>query len=123
MPSPESRPGGRSHEQEPVPYYRAARFRGEKPAGRAYNQAQAAIFTAEDCDLSTYRFHLNKVWHVAVLGQAPPPELEQRLEHTLSGGEPTTLPEDMVRVLAGRRAQATQLGPWIERHQRPGERP
>ena len=112
---------GESSTSEPPPYYRAARFSGEKPAGRAYNQAQETIFTAPDCELSAYRFHLDRVWHVAVVGEQPPQELERQLEKILSRGQPTTLPELLLRTLEQRRVQATRLGPWIEGHYRPGK--
>ena len=107
--------------QDPTPYYRAARFHGEKPAGRAYNQAQETIFTAPDCELSAYRFHLDRVWHVAVVGEQPPEDLERQLRRILSRGEPVALPEALLRMLKQRRVQATRLGPWIEGHYRPGQ--
>ncbi len=52
----------------PTPYHQVARFPGEKPAGRAYNRAQEAIFNAEGRDLSAYRFQLSRIWHVAAGG-------------------------------------------------------
>jgi hypothetical protein len=122
MPSPERPSDGAPREQEPVPYYKVARFRGERPAGQAYAQAQAAIFRAEDCDLSAYRMQINRVWHVTVLGQSPPQELDERLTRILARGEPATLPDDVLRLLQERRAQAAKQGLWVERHHRPGER-
>jgi len=120
MPGKEGEP--RSPEQEPVPYYQAARFPDEQQAGRAYSQAQAAIFANPDNALSAYRLQLNQVWHVAVLGEPPPAELEQKLQDILASGEPTTLPEEVLKVLAQRRAKATKIGPWVEGHYRPGKR-
>ena len=130
MPSPEQpgtpHEGGRSEQQEhghAPPYYRAARFRNERPAGKAYGKAQALIYKArETIDLSCYRFHLNKVWHVTVLGDPPPEELEKKLTQILATGEPATLPSEVLEQLARRRAEAQQLGPWVEGHYRPGER-
>ena len=107
-------------ERASTPYYQAARFTGEKPAGRAYRQAREAIFTAPDCDLSAYRFHLSRVWHVAVVGEQPPEDLEHQLQKILSRGELTSLPEQLVRMLEQRRVQATRLGSWVEGHYRPG---
>jgi len=122
MPSPE-RPRGSEAEHEPQPYSRAARFPGEQPAGRAYCQAQDAIYRArEEVDLSAYRFHLDRVWHVAVLGESPPAELDERLQQILAAGEPTDLPADILQQLLARRAQASQLGGWVEGHHRPGRR-
>jgi hypothetical protein len=116
MPSPESRPGGGTPEHEPFSYQRIARFAGEKPAGRAYTQAQHSIFTAEGCDLSVFRLLLGRDWHVAVLGDLPPQELSQQLDRILSRGVPATLPAEVMQALAERRAEATKLGPWVERH-------
>lgn len=122
MPSPE-RPIDAEAEQEPQPYYQAARFQSERFAGRTYRQAQAAIYNArEDVDLSAYRFHLNQIWHVAVLGEQPSAEFEQRIQQILAAGELTPLPEEVLKLLVERRAQATQLGPWVEGHYYPGKR-
>ena len=125
MPQPERRPGG-----EPTPergelprYHQAARFPGEDPAGVAYFAAQEAIFAhAGDVDLSAYRFQLDRVSHVAVLGDPPPTALHDALRAILSSGEPATIPEDVLRLLQARRAQASQVGPWVEGHYRPGKR-
>ena len=127
MASPERGPGGPeepvSREQEPVPYHRAARFAGERPAGVAYFQAQEAVYTAAGAvDLSVYRLQLNHIYHVAVLGQPPPSELDATLATILAAGEPATLPTQVLRQLAERRAQATKQAPWIQRHHRPGQR-
>ena len=108
-------------EQRPIPYYQAARFSGEKPAGAAYRQAQQAIFNAPECELSAYRFHISRIWHVAVVGDQPPEDLERRLQKILSRGESVSLPEALLRMLEQRRVQATRLGPWIEGHYRPGQ--
>ncbi|SRR6266540_473877 len=104
--------------QEPGPalYCRAARFAGEEPAGRAYFQAQEVIFNDEMSELSVYRLLLRQVWHVAILGEQPREDLEQRLETILSRGQPASLPEQVLQELQRRRAQATKLAPWVERH-------
>lgn len=122
MPSPE-RPSGHEAEHEPQPYYQAARFNSERFAGRAYRQAQATIYNAkEEVDLSSYRFHLNQIWHVATFGEQPPEEIERRIQQILSVGAPVPLPEDVLKLLEARRAQATQLGSWVEGHYHPGRR-
>src|SRR5438105_433479 len=123
MPSPEQQPGGSHPEQERPPYAQAARFPGEQPAGRAYRQAQAAVYRYRtDVDLSTFRLQINQVWHVAVLGETPPEDLEQQLASILAAGEPVSLPDDLLGLLAERRRQAARLGPWVQRHYRPGKR-
>lgn len=112
-----------NNKEQPSIYCQAARFRMEAPARRAYDQAQELIFSSrEHCDLSAYRFLLERVSHVVVLGEAPPEEIAQRLQTILATGEPTTLPEEIVRLLCARRAQASTLGPWVEGHYRPGRR-
>lgn len=127
MPSPEhgASQGGAdedpSREHEPRPYYRAARFAGERPAGRAYAAVQDAIFRhPADLDLSAYRFQLSRRYHVAVLGQPPPEAVDQHLQALLAAGEPTELPAEVLKLLSERRAQAIKEGPWTEGHYRPG---
>src|SRR5712691_9777452 len=104
---------------EPRSYLQAARFSGERPAGRAYVRIQALLFRAR-ADLSAYRFHLERVWHVAVLGQEPPQTLDRRIRRALASGEPATLPEEILTLLWERRAQAIQIAPWVEGHHDPG---
>jgi hypothetical protein len=105
-------------DQKITPYFKVARFSSERPAGKAYNLAQELIYRDTRCDLSVYRLQLEAIWHVAVLGEQPQRKLQRRLEAILSTGEPTTLPEEILRELERRRAQATKLGPWVERHLR-----
>ena len=113
-----TRPGPSTSE----PYIRAARFASEPPAGQAYVALQQAIFTAAPNDLSAYRFQLDGVYHVAVVGVRPPPALEERLTAILAAGEPTELPPAVQQALLARRAQVTPHGPWWEGHYRPGRR-
>jgi hypothetical protein len=74
-------------------YLKAARFGGKKPAARAYRQAQNLLFATPDCELSAFRFHLDRLWHVAALGGQPPDDLNRQLRTILSRGEPASLPE------------------------------
>jgi len=115
-------PASERPEPQRSPYYRAARFPGEQPAGRAYFQAQEVIYRATACDLSVYRLQLEQRWHVAVLGLRPPRYIERKLERILAAGESVTLPPEVLELLQNRRARATQIGPWVEGHHRPGER-
>jgi hypothetical protein len=62
---------------------------------------------------------LERQWHVSVLGDPPAETLERRIRQVLSRGVPTSLPNELVAELQRRRAEATRLGPWVERHQRP----
>ena len=127
MPSPEHGPTGpaeqpRRQEDEPVPYQRASRFADEPAAGRAYDAAQRAIFVGPPNDLSAYRFQLNTIYHVAVLGEPPPAALAAQLTEILASGEPATLPYDVLAALAERRRQLRRHGFWTEGHYRPGRR-
>jgi len=126
MPSPEHPPGGQPdstppREYEPSPYYQAARFQNERPAKKAYFQAQRVIYRYKgDVDLSAYRFLLNRLSHVAVIGSEPPEELTKRIKRILSSGQEATLPAEIVQALLQRRAEATEAGAWVEGHYRPG---
>ena len=128
MPSPErgqsSDPDDTTgREREAAPYRRAARLRGEKPAGRAYERTQRVIYEArQPTDVSVYRLQLNQLWHVAALGLVPPTPVLQALETILATGEAVDLPPEVWQALTERRRQATRRGPWVERHHRPGER-
>ena len=101
-------------------YIEAARFASERQAGRAYFRVQEALYRTE-CDLSTYRLLLNQVPHVAVLGAPPPEDLDRTIRKILSSGEPATLPAEVIATLVERRAEQIRLGPWVERHHRPGQ--
>ena len=106
---------------EKPPYYRAAKFPGEREAGAVYFRIQGLIEDPE-CDLSAYRFLVHNVWHVAIVGDAPSSELAEQLERHLSLGEPVELPAETLEFLRGRRQQQIKHGPWVERHHRPGRR-
>jgi hypothetical protein len=125
MSSPE-RPGGQAEEprkeHEQAPYCLAARFKSETPAKLAYFSAQDLIFGDERADLSAYRFLLDQVSHVALVGKPPPDDLQKKLETLLSKGEPTSLPPDILQALNQRRTEAKNIAPWVEAHYRPGKR-
>ena len=131
MAQPERRPGGPRPPEAGAPspdaelprYHHAARFAGDDPAGAAYGAAEDAIYVhAGDVDLSAYRFLLDRIPHVVVLGDPPPTELHDELRAILSTGEPATVPEDVLKLLNARRQEAIQAGPWVEGHYRPGRR-
>src|SRR5215216_3595700 len=99
----------KEHDSQPE-YLQVARFSGEKPAGRAYNQLQDAIFHSPACDLSVYRLLLDRQWHVTVLGDPPAEMLERRIHQILSRGTSASLPEEILQELQRRRAEATRQG-------------
>lgn len=105
---------------DPSLYYQAAKFDRERQAKRAYFRCQETVFQAQECDLSVYRFLLDRISHVAVIGQTPPEEIDRRLRKLLAAGEPTSLPADIIQLLFARRIQAAQQGSWVEGHYRPG---
>jgi hypothetical protein len=125
MPSPEHGPGGPEHprpaEPDPAPYLRVAAFADDRTAGRVYARVQDTIF-ATPCDLSAYRFLLDQVSHVAVLGAPPPPDLDDALAQLLATGTSATLPSAVHQALTARRQQMGRRGPWSEGHYRPGRR-
>src|SRR5215207_6888447 len=105
-----------SSETDQPPYLQVARFNGERPAGRAYNQLQEAIFRSPGCELSVFRLMLERQWLVSVIGDLPAEILERRIRQVLARGVPASLPDELVAELQRRRAEATRIGPWVERH-------
>src|SRR5215208_5891079 len=100
MPQPERRPtgprspegGAPSQEGELPRYHQAARFEGEDLAEVTYFEAQEVVFAhAGDVDLSAYRFQLNLVDHVVIVGEPPPTDLHGELRSVLSVGEPVVV--------------------------------
>lgn len=124
MPTPENpqRPSEDSPGGSEKPFYcEAARFPTKPISGLAYFTIQEITFKAHDqVDLSVYRLQLENLWNVAVLGTLPPEEVKGQIDYILEKGEAVTLPEQVINALVERRKQATQLGPWVERHYRPG---
>jgi len=57
-----------------------------------------------------------------IVGDPPPADLHEQLLVVLAAGAPAVLPEAILRLLNARRATATQAGPWVEGHYRPGTR-
>ena len=126
MPSPER--GGyqpeepRRQEQEPVPYHRAARFAHERASARTYQALQDLAFSSP-ADLSVYRFLLDQAAYVAVLGEPPTAELDQRIVTHLAAGEPAELPRGILLALNECRQRARHIGPWVEGHYGPDPGP
>jgi hypothetical protein len=99
-----------------VPYYQAARFPNKKAAGTVYTKVQDLIYQDVTCDLSAYRVKLGHFWHVVAIGEKPADRLHVQIEAQLTNGELVSLGEDALLYLLDRRAQAIQLGPWVEGH-------
>jgi len=119
MPSPEGR-GGPPHqgepskEQEQQPYYLAAWFYAEPSAEQTYFHVRQLLSGDERADLSVYRFLLNEISHLVVIGAQPPEDLDGQLRSAMSTGEPILLPSTVVKAL-----HQIQYGFWIEGHYRP----
>ncbi|MGH2530922.1 MAG: hypothetical protein ACRDJW_01330 [Thermomicrobiales bacterium] len=122
MPHPERDREAPSPEQNLPSHHQTARFPNERSAGSASWAAAYALFARPDCDLSASRFHLDRIWHVLVLGEPPPADLEQHLSAILAAGEPTPLPVEVLQQFQQLRARAIKQAPWVERHYRPGKR-
>ena len=133
--SPDRTEGTTHKEGESQPYALAARYQDERASGRSYEEAQEFIYTNTQLELSVYRLQLPQVdaprrrlnatafdWYVAVVGEQPPEEFDVRLRRILSTGEPASLPDEVLTHLLERRAQATQMGSWVEGHYWPGKR-
>ncbi len=119
------RPGEHGKEKEKQPAYTdARRFPDEETAARAYREGQQALQRdTNKSDVSIYRFKSGPDLdnHVVALGNPPPPALKAKLEIAFGLGERVTLAPDILQHLIDRRAEAKQLGPWVERHYRPGQ--
>lgn len=108
-------------EGSPSFYYEAARYPTEPLSALAYFAIQEIIFQAQnEADLSAYRFLLENIWNVAVLGRQPAEEVQQQIHQKLEKGDLTALPDWVLQGLVQRRAQQTNLGTWVEGHHRPG---
>jgi hypothetical protein len=110
--------GEPNKELQQPPYSKAARFAGEKPAAKAYFEAQEAIFNDTESELSAYRLMLNTIYHVAVLGEQPSQETDQALTQILAQGDPATLPPEVLAALNVRRIEMKRYGAWVEGHYR-----
>jgi hypothetical protein len=123
MPSIEQEGNAPDPERPSASYSLIARFQYEPPARRAYFRAQEAVFTAQPpADLSVYRFQLDRISHVAVIGEPPPQELERTLRAILATGIPASLPAEVLKQLQDRRTRMSAQGLWVEGHYRPGRR-
>ena len=99
-----------------VPYYQAARFHNKKAAGAVYGVIQDIIYQNVDCDLSAFRLKHQGAFIVVVLGEKPSESLHISLEALLTNGVLVSLTDDQLHYLQDRRAEATQLAPWVEGH-------
>jgi hypothetical protein len=93
MPTPEHLQPNTAPPYELPGYHQTSRYANERPSLKAYAKAQELIYKRQDVDLSTYRLMYQQRWHVSVLGDVPPAEVDRRVRKILESGEPATLPD------------------------------
>src|SRR5947209_7670917 len=114
--SSSERPGGAEFGAHyAAPSFQVSRFRNDPLSISTYNALHGLLFT-NHCDLSTYRFLLDHVSHVAVQGRQPPQALEQSIRSHFSQGESVVVPSEVRAALAHRRRLVAQIAPWVEGH-------
>ncbi len=87
-------------QQEGLPRYAlTARFHTPGRAKVIYEQLQAALYRAEESDLSAYNLQLNGTPFVAVVGKPPPAALHEHLRQILAVGSADHLPEEVLALL------------------------
>jgi len=115
--------------QEPVhnTYRRAARYDGDRAsedAKRAYERSRRDLHRApEGTEVSVFRLQIGQLigdvaylgWYVALIGTQPNEALAARLERHLADGTAVELPKSVITMLEARRADDTELAPWVER--------
>ncbi len=112
--------------EPPQPYSLAARYPDGQSAEAPYFESQQVIHDNEQLELSSYRLQLRRLnsteldWHVAIVGDQPPAEFDQRFRRILATGELVELPADVQEFLRQRRAVMTRNAQWTEGHYRPG---
>jgi hypothetical protein len=83
----------------------AFRFADFEEAGWAYERTRDLIF-GDDLNASAYRVVLNGVTHMVIVGEdVLYPRLQQALPEICQNGELADVPDEVVLVLAVRRAQ------------------
>ncbi len=109
----ENQEGNTQGETEPQQdYYQASRFAQEQEAIDIYDQLDGMFSELPNTDLFAYRFVFNRTPHVAILGKPPSDELTaQLIDFLLASGERVELPENVLRVLRERRAEASTQVP------------
>ncbi len=91
------------------------RFASVAAARRAYEVVRDYIF-GEDVDASVYRVMLNGASHVVAISEAEPSaEAYERIRQACRGGGSTVIPDEIVLVLAMRRAEMKTKGERVER--------
>ncbi len=115
-------------ESESERYSLSAWYPDHHSSSRPYNRIQQLIYENENLPLSIYRLkfegleNFNDGYYIAVLGEKPSEEYQERFRRILSGGEEVELPPEAMESLWQRRQETSQLGQWVEGHYRNGIR-
>jgi hypothetical protein len=98
----------------------AFRFPNMETAGKAYQRARNVVF-GRDIDTTVYRVQLEGIAHVVVLGDGPLTIWStETFTKACAGGEATSIPEDVKRLLEKRRQAGKVPGAFWEANHRPG---
>lgn len=88
-----------TEQQKPEPFAIAACFETDPSALSAYGRIITALNITPECDLSVYRFELDSINHVLILGKRPEQTLHEKLlDQLLSEGHLSELPSDILDI-------------------------
>lgn len=94
----------------------------ERQSARAYDAVRNLLYLHE-CDLGGYRLHHEDgEWIVAVVGEPPSLQLAVQCERAMraAGGQPISLPDDLLLLLSVRKRLLLHHRTWAERSYRSG---
>jgi hypothetical protein len=104
-------------------FARAVYYPDERTSEQPYDQTKALIHD-HNCNLSAFRVLRNIeqdfLWHIALIGDTPPPQLLPLLDQTLATGKVTTLTDEELMLLYARRLELTanDTTGWVEKSHR-----
>src|SRR2546421_7139025 len=108
-------------EVAPFPFLLASLFDSRETCEAPYDTIQAIVREQEVAEFSVFRLIQNwpeslskappspKRWYVAVIGHSPLEPLLTKVIEAINQGEPVPLPDEVVSVLAAKRAQQHKL--------------
>ena len=112
-----------------MPFIHASRFAQKTTSIEVYDKLESMNRENKDTYVSVYRLYQNwqeaessnKPWFVIILGETPPEPLAKEMLQTLRRGEITMVPDDVIALLAARRAELTETyaeteDVYVERH-------
>lgn len=105
-----------------LPFVCSMRYPTERQSARAYDAVRNLLYLHE-CDLAGYRLHHEDGERiVAVVGELPALQLAVQCERAMqaAGGQPISLPDDLLLLLAVRKRLLLHNRTWAERSYRSG---